>query len=45
MEFVITSAAARLGYFTSEELPRGMSSVPYEAKGDPEFAKLVGEYR
>jgi aromatic ring-opening dioxygenase catalytic subunit (LigB family) len=42
VEFVITSAQQRLGYFTSEELPRGMSSVPYEAKGDPEFAALVG---
>src|ERR1700689_2341179 len=42
VEFVITSAPQRLGYFTSEELPRGMSSVPYEAKGDPEFAELVG---
>jgi aromatic ring-opening dioxygenase catalytic subunit (LigB family) len=43
VEFVITSAERRLGYFTSEELPRGMSSVPYDAKGDPAFAKLVGE--
>jgi aromatic ring-opening dioxygenase catalytic subunit (LigB family) len=43
VEFVITSAERRLGYFTSEELPRGMSSVPYDVKGDPAFAKLVGE--
>jgi 3,4-dihydroxyphenylacetate 2,3-dioxygenase len=42
VEFVITSARQRRGYFTSEELPRGMSSVPYEAKGDPDFANLVG---
>jgi 3,4-dihydroxyphenylacetate 2,3-dioxygenase len=42
VEFVISGAARRLGYFTSEELPRGMSSVPYDAKGDPAFAKLVG---
>ena len=42
VEFVITSAKRRLGYFTSEELPRGMSSVPYDAKGDPTFATLVG---
>jgi aromatic ring-opening dioxygenase catalytic subunit (LigB family) len=42
VEFVITSADRRLGYFTSEELPRGMSSVPYDAKGDREFAELVG---
>jgi aromatic ring-opening dioxygenase catalytic subunit (LigB family) len=43
VEFVITSAERRLGYFTSEELPRGMSSVPYDVKGDPSFAKLLGE--
>ncbi len=43
VEFVITSADRRLGYFTSEELPRGMSSVPYDVRGDPSFAKLVGE--
>src|ERR1700728_536179 len=43
VEFVVTSAARRKGLFTSEELPRGMSSVPYDAKGDPEFAQLVGE--
>lgn len=42
VEFVITSAQRRQGYFTSEELPRGMSSVPYDAKGDPTFATLVG---
>jgi 3,4-dihydroxyphenylacetate 2,3-dioxygenase len=43
VEFVITSAPRRAGYFTSEELPRGMSSVPYDAPGDPAFAALVGE--
>jgi len=43
VEFVITAAERRTGYFTSEELPRGMSSVPYDVKGDPEFAYLVGE--
>ncbi len=43
VEFVVTAAERRHGYFTSEELPRGMSSVPYDIKGDPAFAKLVGE--
>ncbi|MHB8379695.1 MAG: DODA-type extradiol aromatic ring-opening family dioxygenase [Acidimicrobiales bacterium] len=43
VEFVITAAERRLGYFTSEELPRGMSSVPYDVRGDPSFAELVGE--
>jgi aromatic ring-opening dioxygenase catalytic subunit (LigB family) len=42
VEFVITSSARRLGFYTSEELPRGMSSMPYDAKGDPAFAALVG---
>ena len=37
--------ARRLGFFTSEELPRGMSSVPYDAKGDPEFAAPRGRHR
>ncbi len=43
VEFVVTAAERRHGFFTSEELPRGMSSVPYDVKGDPAFAKLVGE--
>ncbi|MGA7836214.1 MAG: hypothetical protein WCA31_13495 [Acidimicrobiales bacterium] len=42
VEFVITASPRRLGYYTSEELPRGMSSVPYDVLGDPSFAKLVG---
>jgi len=43
VEFVITAAQRRHGYFTSEELPRGMSSVPYDIPGSPGFAKAVGE--
>ena len=42
VEFVITSASRRLGFFTSEELPRGMSSVPYDVPGCPSFAAAVG---
>ena len=42
VEFVITAHERRRGYFTSEELPRGMSSTPYDVRGDPEFAFLVG---
>lgn len=41
VEFVITSHARRQGKYTSDELPRGMSQVPYDAPGDPEFAKAV----
>lgn len=43
VEFVITSHDQRQGFFTSEELPRGMSSVPYAMRGDRAFAHLVGE--
>ena len=42
VEFVITSADERSGYFTSEELPRGMSSVPFRLPGHRTFAELVG---
>ena len=41
-EFVITAHDRRAGKFTSEELPRGMSQIPYQFRGDPELAKLIG---
>lgn len=41
VEFVITSHARRSGKYTSDELPRGMSQVPYDLPGDPTFAELV----
>jgi 3,4-dihydroxyphenylacetate 2,3-dioxygenase len=44
VEFVVTSAAERSGLFTSEELPRGMSQVPYAMKGDPELAQAIAKY-
>jgi 3,4-dihydroxyphenylacetate 2,3-dioxygenase len=44
VEFVITSAAQRSGLFTSEELPRGMTQIPYSIKGDPELANSVSKY-
>lgn len=44
VEFVITAQAERSGLFTSEELPRGMSQIPYAFKGDPELANLAAEY-
>lgn len=43
VEFVVTSHERRSGKFTSEELPRGMSGVPYDYRGDPELARLMGE--
>lgn len=42
VEFVVTAHERRLGLFTSEELPRGMSQRPYNFPGDPELARLVG---
>jgi 3,4-dihydroxyphenylacetate 2,3-dioxygenase len=44
VEFVVTSAAERSGLFTSEELPRGMSQIPYYIKGDPELANSLSKY-
>lgn len=41
VEFVITGHAHRSGKFTSDELPRGMSQVPYAFPGDPAFAKAA----
>lgn len=41
VEFIITSHARRTGKYTSDELPRGMSQVPYDLPGDPAFAELV----
>lgn len=43
VEFVVTSAAERSGLFTSEELPRGMSQIPYAMKGDPELANAISK--
>jgi 3,4-dihydroxyphenylacetate 2,3-dioxygenase len=44
VEFVVTSHAERSGLFTSEELPRGMSQVPYAFKGNPELANSMAKY-
>jgi 3,4-dihydroxyphenylacetate 2,3-dioxygenase len=41
VEFVITSHQRRTGKYTSEELPRGMSQIPYDFRGDPQFAHAV----
>ena len=38
VEFVVSAHEARAGLFTSDELPRGMSQVPYDWPGDPELA-------
>ena len=44
VEFVITSHDHREGKYTAEELPRGMSQIPYSFKGDPELAESVVKY-
>jgi len=44
VEFVITAQEERSGLFTSEELPRSMTQIPYSFKGDPEFAKSLSKY-
>ncbi len=44
VEFVVTSATERAGLFTSEELPRGMTQIPYNMKGDPELATAIANY-
>jgi 3,4-dihydroxyphenylacetate 2,3-dioxygenase len=38
VEFVVAAQDIRAGLFTSEELPRGMSRIPYDWRGDPELA-------
>lgn len=39
VEFVTTAHERRAGLFTSEELPRGMSQIPYDYPGDPDLAR------
>jgi 3,4-dihydroxyphenylacetate 2,3-dioxygenase len=39
IEFVVDAHERRVGHYTSEELPRGMASVPYDYPGDPELAR------
>jgi 3,4-dihydroxyphenylacetate 2,3-dioxygenase len=40
VEFIVTAHDHRSGKYTSEELPRGMSQVPYSFAGDPRLASL-----
>lgn len=41
VEFVIAAQPRRHGLYTSEELPRGMSQMPYDITGDPDLAWAV----
>lgn len=38
IEHIVASHERRSGLYTSEELPRGMSQMPYDMPGDPELA-------
>ncbi len=38
IEHIVASHPQRKGLYTSEELPRGMSQMPYDITGDPELA-------
>ena len=41
VEFVVSAQPMRAGLFTSDELPRGMSRIPYDWPGDPELARAI----
>ena len=43
VEFVVTAQDRRAGLFTSEELPRGMTRIPYDFLGDPQLAQAIQE--
>ncbi len=43
VELLVTSHDRRSGRYTSDELPRGMSGVPYDLPGDPELAALLAD--
>lgn len=42
-EHCVTAHERRSGRYTSDELPRGMSAVPYDVPGDPELARTVAK--
>ncbi len=41
VEYVVSAQDRRSGLYTSGELPRGMSQVPYDYPGDPELARAI----
>lgn len=40
-EHCVTAHEQRSGYYTSDELPRGMAGVRYDIRGDPELAHAI----
>ncbi len=43
VEHLLAAHERRQGTFTSSELPRGMSQIPYDFPGDPELAVLAAD--
>jgi len=41
VEFIVSGHRRRRGQYTSDELPRGMSRVPYDLAGDPALAEAL----
>lgn len=44
VEHVVTAQESFAGTFTSAELPRGMSQIPYDYPGDPELADAIAAH-
>ena len=44
VEFLVSGHERRAGYYTSGELPRVISQVPYDLTGNPELAGLMVEH-
>src|SRR5438093_13229049 len=42
-EHSVSAQDRRKGFFTSHELPRGMSAIPYDMPGDPELARALAK--
>ncbi len=44
VEFIVTGHERRAGLFTSDELPRGISQVPYDLPGHPQLAASIAQH-
>lgn len=44
VEFMVASHKTRKGFYTSDELPRTMDSIPYEFSGNPELADSIAKH-
>ena len=44
VEFSVSGHARRKGFYTSDELPRGIASHPYDMLGNPSLAKAIAKY-